>query len=184
MIWSVPLCDFRKTLAWGHRVLPPSLILLLLDFLSPVGMLSHRQSHPRPVRQRALRQRRLKNQTTRLPIFICLILLLLGFCHCSNKVLLTILPKIHQVASDFYCFWLFLVDMIRQYVLVDAMRPKLQSRSLSSRESKVRREGPQLPKWSWGFRGSFCHFLVEKTLECIYLYSQGVTPLFDTYILF
>ena len=135
----------EKTSAWGHRVLPPSLILLLLDFLSPVGMLSHRQSHPRPVRQRALRQRRLKNQTTRLPIFICLILLLLGFCHCSNKVLLTI---------------------------------------LSSRESKVRREGPQLPKWSWGFRGSFCHFLVEKTLECIYLYSQGVTPLFDTYILF
>ena len=184
MIWSVPSENSEKTSAWGHRVLPPSLILLLLDFLSPVGMLSHRQSHPRPVRQRALRQRRLKNQTTRLPIFICLILLLLGFCHCSNKVLLTILPKIHQVASDFYCFWLFLVDMIRQYVLVVAMRPKLQSRSLSSRESKVRREGPQLPKWSWGFRGSFCHFLVEKTLECIYLYSQGVTPLFDTYILF
>ena len=68
-------------------------------------------------------------------------------------------------ASDVGCFCLFVVDMIHQYWLVVGMMSGFQA----GREScTAREEGLQLPKWSWGFRGSewirggFDQFLVEK----------------------
>ena len=94
------------------------------------------------------------------------------------------------MASDFGCFCLFVVDMSFNpgwwLAPCQASKPDEKSTKADKKACSFRsghgasgdQNGLEM------IRGSFCQFfLLKKTWECIYLDSQGVTLLFDTFTL-
>ena len=128
----------------------------------------------------------LSSLVTVLTGYCWLLLHIIAYCYI---LLPDVIVSCGLVMTDGFWFWVFLFVRGRHVLQSGLVAGTMSGFQAGWEIYKGRQEGPQLPKWSWGFRGSewikgsFCQFFLEKTLEHIYLDAQGVTPLFDTFTL-
>ena len=90
------------------------------------------------------------------------------------------------MASDFGCFCLFVVDMSFNpgWWLAPCQASKPDEKSTKAdKKARSCRSGHGASGDQNGLEVVFANFVLEKTLECIYLDAQSVTPLFDTFTL-